>query len=614
MSATSGNGPVSAQDASSGDQSTLGEYIADQWRQAFEKGLVDREGLLTRISKAAGEAAAGGLTGDVGSLVSVLTDATLLALAFDPPAAAAVGMLKAAEGAAGAQGTGFGIGYLIGQLGFAALQPWLLPLFQFMSKESQFAVFDPALAAQLAGRRIVGQSWAQGEAEKGGINNSRFQLLAEAAQSWPALGETLELLRRGDITPDDAHQALQRDGVPEEWIGRLLGLQRILLSPADLALGLLRGNIDQGYAENYAQRLGVDNADLQTLVGNTGEPPGLEEMLLAYRLGYIDEPTLEHGIRQSRVRNEWIPLIKRLRFRPPPTADAIRASVEHYISQDKAKAIAAQNGLNPDEFDWVWQSWGDPISKTEAIELWRRGLIDQATVEQALREGRLKDKYIGNVLELKRELLPIRQIEAVVQHGIQSPAWGINELMDRGLTHEDAADWIGVVTSGKAAVHKELAQNLVLDMYEAKAITEQEAITDLGQLGWTEQQARFIIATQDAKAALAEQHKAQNAIRTARLHGRLTDQQARDQLAAVGVAGNQADQLLKDWRIELEGRVAEPTATEIAKAAAEGGITFDQGLAALQTLGYTRDGAAIVLIANKALPPKGFTISHPAGL
>jgi hypothetical protein len=610
----SGNGGQTAQDASSRNKTDLGHYIANRVREAIEQALVDREDLLKRVAKAGGDAAATGIVGDVGSLVDVLTGAALGALVLGPEVDAAIGLAKAAESAAGPQGTGYGLGYLLGTIGFQALEPWLLPLDHFMNAESQFQIFDPGTAAQLAARRITGADFAQSEAEGGGFNDNRFKLLAEAAQSWPALGETLELLRRGRATEAEVVQALERNGVPEEWIPRLLDLQRILLSPSDLALSQLRGNITTEEATTYAERLGVDADDLKILVGNTGEPPGLEEMLLAYRLGYIDDATLDHGIRQSRVKNEWIPLVKKLRFRPPPTADAIKASVEHYISQDKAKGIAAQNGLNPDEFDWVWQSWGEPISKTEALSLWRRGLIDQATVEQALREGRLKDKYISTVLELKRELLPIRQIEAVVQHGVQPPEWGINELMDRGLTHQDAADWIGVVTEGKAAVHKELAQGLILDMYEAKGITEAEAVHDLGQLGWTEEQAHFIIATQDAKQALAEQHKAQNAIRSARLAGRLTDHQARDQLAQVGVLGAATDLLLKDWRIEAESRVKEPTSTEIAQSAENGGITFEQGLKALQRLGYTRDGAAIVLTANKVPLPKDFKITEPAGL
>jgi hypothetical protein len=582
---------------------SVAALLQDNLRKAIREAVRDVRPELEQIAKDGGHAATDGLLGDIGSLVKVIEDVALTAVLAEFGPLDALLVAKTANDAGGKVGRGFGWGYFLGTLGFQALQPWLLPLFQESNNLSQFAIFDPSTAAQLEARRIVGQHWSHRDGNKSGMTDDRMDLLVQAAQHWPALAEILELRRRGEIQPGDAHTALQRDGVPEDWIPHLLTLAQVLLSPADLALALLRGNMQLPDAQAYAKRLGISNDDLDLLTLNTGEPLGLEEMLLAYRLGYIGLDRLQHGVRQSRVRNEWFDVVEKLKYRPPPTADAIRGSVEHYIPFDKARDIAATNGLDPKEFQWVWESWGDPISKTEALELWRRGKIGPDLVVQALRESRLKDKWTPYVLELKRELLPIRQLLMVVQHGLQPPEWAVQILIGRGYTPDDAATLVQIETEGKAAIHKELAQGLILEMYEARAISHDDALSDLAQLGWTTHQGEFILATADAKVTLQEQRKAETAIRKAFLGSRIDESTAREQLGKIGVYRDQADILLRDWNIELEGRVLELSPGDVADAARYGGIGPVNAHKKLVELGYTEDDAWIYLAAHQVQKP-----------
>ena len=562
---------------------------------AVAKAIADSKDELTAIAKEGGDAAAGGFLGDVGRLTDIVSSllgdipfvADLLGIGVDP--------IQVIENAGGRMGRGFGFGYLFGYLGWQLMNPLLLPVIHEVNAHTTNVLYDPDTAAQLVSKGVIQQDQGRSESSGGGLDNPHFDGLVDAQYVRPALAELLELLRRGEIKQQDFALALQRNGIPDFWWDPLQALGRVLLSPADLADATLRGFLDPDVAQEYAGTLGVLAPDFQVLIDNTGEPPGLMQLLEAYRREFIDEDRLKHGIRESRVRDEWIDVVEALRFEPMSAADSVNAAVQGHLSYDDAKTRATRAGLLPDDFDVVYQNAGEPIGLVEMLELLNRGVMTQDQVIQGIKESHYKDKYIPFILERKRTLIPYRTINTIIEKGVRDKQWGISYLMDLGYTQDDADALVSTSTSTKSAKAKELTEAQTLELYKAKQVKRDDALQMLETLGYDAHDADFLLSITDAQQSQAEQGKAIAAIRSSFLASKIVEQDASNQLDQLHVLSEARDQLLADWKIEKAGQVKTLTAAQVAAAVYYGIWSYDQAVAKLVELGYSQNDAAVVV-------------------
>jgi hypothetical protein len=583
--------------------STLADLIGQRVREAVAGALEDSKAELMEIAKAGGHEASGGLLGDVKNITTILdgiagTVATIVGLAFPP-----LGIVKAAEDAGGKLGTGFGVGYFLGSAVFEALKPALIPLNHAVADLAQTEVFDPATAAMLEAKGIIDNAKGRSEAAGGNLSGEHYDKLVASVKQRPEIVMLLEMLRRGLIDQTVVGEALQHHGYGPEWHTDILALQRELLSPADLALADLRGNMDANAAIAYAAKLGVDAADFDTLKLNTGEPPGVMELLFAYRRGFIDQPRLERGIRQSRVRNEWIDVIEKLRYSPMSTADAARAVVENYLPEPEGAKIAEQNGLEPSHWQYIHESWGRPLAHGEMLELYHRGLADRGQVDQAFRESNQKDKYRDQSFELGRRLLPERMIVQAIAHGALDMVTGATKLLEHGYTQEDANILLRLGLSEQKSTSKELSRSQVVSLYEQGLITRNDALQHLTGLkyaiGDSDLMLQLADTTRHAKALKAEvQH-----IRTLYVGAHIDDLDAENQQVAAGITQAQAASNVALWKRERGKATRNLTEAQILKAATSKTIPGLQALAALQAIGYSAYDAEILLVSHGVTKP-----------
>lgn len=574
---------------------TLAEQIARIVADAVTRVLKDAEPELTDIAKAGGDAAAGGLLGDVDRLTSIISS-----LLGDIPI---IGQLikdlgdpvDVVEHAAGRFGRGYGMGYLLGYLGWQLLGPVMLPVIHEVNANTTNQIYDPQTAAQLVARGIISPDQGRSESSGGGLDVPHFNALADSQKIWPQLTDLLELRRRDLITDDDVNVALTRGGTPEPWLAALRDLTRRLLSPADLALAFLRTDIDESTLRGYQAQLGVSDADMDVLIGNTGEPPAAQELLFAYRRGFIDKDRLERGIRQSRIRNEWLDVVEKLRYQPMSTADAIDAAVQGHLTHEQSQAKTQQDGLEPDDWQVLYETAGEPIARGEALQLMNRGEMTQAQVEQAIRESHVKDKYIPFILDLRRRMADYFALKPIATTGSRDHAWLVNYLMDLGYVHDDADALASSWTTQKTATAKALTEAQVLDLYKGQQIDEQTATSMLGKLGYSAAEAALLERVQDAQRAAAEQTKAITATRTLYLAHRASRPQASSELDRLGVPAAARDTLLHDWDVERAGVVRTLTASEVRDAFKYGILSPDAAGKRLEQLGYSQDDARILL-------------------
>lgn len=416
-----------------------------------------------------------------------------------------------------------------------------------------------------------------------------------ASEQYPPLAETLELIRRSLITEQDAKTFLTRNGIPASLHTRLLALAKLPLSPADLADMVVRGIKTQAEAAVMAAESGVDASDFDSLVLDTGEPLALQQLLEAYRRGFINRDRLDRGIRQGRTRNEWIDVAERLRFSPMSVADAVNSVVQNHMDAATGNAISEQNGLEPGSFDILLQTAGEPLSRTEMQELYNRGLVTREQVDQSQRESRLKDKYIPYSFELHRRIMPVNYVQRALRYGVIAHDVAVRAVMDNGFNKDDAEVLVASGSAEKIQTFKNRVVSAVEIAYEENTISEQAAKSMVTSLGFDDSEAAFIVQAAGFRRDARIVNQAIGLIHGRYVQHRLSRQQASNDLDSAGVPAAQRDFMFRLWDIEYAAHSRTLTEPQVIRAMKKSTITPENALQRLLDMGYSQDDAGILI-------------------
>jgi len=581
--------------------------IADVLSKAIAQAIKDSEGELKAIAVAGGDAAHGGTLGDIESLVKIITSIITALPVVGEIAGVALGPLDAIDGNANHEARAFGMGWIWGSVGLQLMQPAVEDVSHYVNDLFQSGIFDPQTAAVLRAKGVISEDQARSEAAGGNLDGTHLDALVDAAQERPAVGEVMDMWLKDQVSEDDVNAALQHHGIPKFWWGPLKAMRRQFLSGADLALANLRGIIDDTTMNGYAKQLGITENDMQVLIDNTGEPPGIMEMLFLYRRGLIDKDRLTRAIRQSRIRNEWVDAVLDLRFAPMTTADAARAVVEGYMTVDEGAKIAEQNGLDADHWPIIVESWGRPPSHEQMMTLYHRGQATLDQVKQAFKESDIKDKYVDQLIDLGRTLIPERLIVQALSKGAMTHQEAHTALLERGYNDSDAEILLKLGGAERLSAAHALTRTDILAMYTDSLITRQAAEDHLLKLGFTKTDADALLDLQDVKAEAAQRRTLQRGIEAALQSHRITEQEAVTQLIAAGIDAAQARALAASW-LKVRGQAVRTlTEAQTVSAAADGIISPQQAYDRLRAMGYDVTDASI-LLELKGMPA-GTTIN-----
>lgn len=449
--------------------------------------------------------------------------------------------------------------------------------------------------AQMAAGRFIGPDLASSAMAANGIDQGWADAYMQAAQVWPGASEVISLMQQGHINSNTAATWLARTGMPDEVIQPWLGLAQTPISAADAALAVLRGNMSRRDGELIAVKWGVSPADFAVIMDNTGEPPGTMQLLEAYRRGFIDKATLEKGILQSRVRDEWIPMLEKLRFEPMSVADAVNAVVQNHMSADDAARIAEENGLTPGAVDILTETAGEPLSRTEMEQLYNRGLVTREEVIQALRESRLKNKYNDFAFDLHQRLLPVGSIQHALRYGTISDSDAVKGMMVQGYSQKDSATLVTAGSAERIYTYKNRVISAVGDLYENSVISLNAASGIITSLGHSQTEAAFILQSFDFRRNARLVSQVTSVLKSKYLSRHITRTQVVNELNAIGISASQRDQLLKEWDIEHDANTKILTPAQVVKAVKLKLITPEAGVERLMYDGYNKDDATLLI-------------------
>lgn len=456
-------------------------------------------------------------------------------------------------------------------------------------------ILDPGTMASLAATGRFDESEALHNIRKQGFDDPFGSPLIDASRTYPDVTQSTDMLNRGMIDGKQFDAWALKNGIPANVSKLLRELAISPVSPADAALGLLRGNIGRNAAVQIASDWGLTEQSFDLLLNNTGEPPGVEQLLEAFRRGFINQDDLTRGILQSRVRNEWIPTLINLRYSPMSVADAVNAVVQNHLSESDAESIAQQNGLEPGALSTLLATAGEPLSLTEMTQLYNRGEVTEQDVKQALLESRLKPKYTDTAFKLHVKLLEPRTLSAAVTAGSLTHDAAITHAMAYGYSKDDATILVDEASKRKLqTLHGQQIAG-IMRLYEENAVSQETARQVMHANGYDDSEIAVVLKTVEYDREARILTTTTSAIRSKFIAHHISEKQASASLDAIGIPSAQRDYLLGLWSIEQAANTKVLTEAQIVKAVRLKLISIEEGGRRLINMGYDTTDAELLL-------------------
>jgi len=169
-----------------------------------------------------------------------------------------------------------------------------------------------------------------------------------------------------------------------------------------LAEGVAQHQVDPTQAKKWAAQQGIGADQFKALVDIANTGPALGYAYEAWRRGELTDAQFVTALQRQGLEATWTKALQSLKEVLLSPAELANARQQGHIDQSRQHTEAAMQGVDAERAEIQFETVGLPPPQGEAQRLRNRGLIDDNTFAQMIREGHTKSKYI-DVLNQARE-------------------------------------------------------------------------------------------------------------------------------------------------------------------------------------------------------------------
>lgn len=434
--------------------------------------------------------------------------------------------------------TGGVAGIAIGEAGAAALEPVFEPVRQDGWKKKPTKILDADQLATLVAQALNAVSDVADDAERNGFAADEFTSLVQLALKAPGPPDAEKLYLRaqgnypGAITEALLHHAYGKAGLePQYWPALTAAAQTTLLTPAQLALGAVRGTVnDQGLlvieldtsdsnVKQYtpaalnivdeAAASGVSAERLRAMIGSIGLPMGAIEAARAEFRQIITKGAYYQAILEGDTRPEWADSIYEAARQIPTAHDAIEMRLRNYFTTDQQMYDStARHGMSQADTDLLFKVTGRPLSFHETFIGTIRGGVLGGPIDaiepaflDSLRKSNIRPEYYP-IAWAQRYVYPSAFVtRSLAQAGELDYADTLQILTYEGWEPTLAAKVAATWTGSQGATPKTLTRAEIKAALKADKLTDAQALARLSAEGLSAEDARLLLDTWGSAAA-----------------------------------------------------------------------------------------------------------------
>jgi hypothetical protein len=374
------------------------------------------------------------------------------------------------------------------------------------------------------------------------------------------------------------------------------------LTPSELAVAVIRDEIDFDEAAKAAALSGMHKADFRILVEVTGRAPTVGELLPLYREGKITLDEFNKGLKESDYKGEWFETIMKMAVQPPTPDAILNALLQGQVTEPVARDLYAKLGGDPKYFTLLYNTFGTAPTPLQAADMAVRGIIpwdgtgpDAVSFHQAFLEGPWRNKWLESFRKAAENIPPPDTITEMIRVGALDNTRATELLLKNGVPQDLVGAWLAKASTQKTEKIKELTESTVANLYQEEAITTAEALEMLGKLKYAPEEATFVLTAWRLSRELRYRNSAIGTVRAQFLAHRIDVNVASGLLDKFRVSANQRDVLLALWTEEEKAKVSILTAAQVRTALNREVIPVDDAIQRLINLGYSEEDALIFI-------------------
>lgn len=390
-------------------------------------------------------------------------------------------------------------------------------------------------------------------------------------------GYIIELVQRMLLSPDDARRALMAQGFSRDDADRLLRLVEYIPPVADV----IRFAVREAFTPEIAERF--------------GQYEDFPEEILQY--------TRLNGMSDDVARMYWA-----AHWDLPSATQGFEMLHRGIIDEDDLRLLLRALDVMPYWRDKLIQLSYRPLTRVDVRRMYRLGVLDEDGVYKAYRDLGYNEENAKRMTEFtiryetketEDELSDIRNLtrsvlENAYIRGILTYDELISRLEDLGYVREDAellaelaeARRLSSLKPSTADVLSKELHDLILRAYQRGAISREEAVDNLRNLGYDEDEAEAEISVIDYRIYSDLLDEQIDRIGQMYMENTVTAVEATTMLNQLNLSSTHIERLLERWDSLKQLRTRKPSEAMFAAMLRRGIITVEEYKEELRGLGY----------------------------
>ena len=183
--------------------------------------------------------------------------------------------------------------------------------------------------------------------------------------------------------------------------------------PAPLAAAIVAEDVAaRPWGEDQAASTGFSGDAFDKMLGEALSAPGLDTLYGLWRRGLIGDADFTHGLRKAKLEGRWDGSLVGAKDVLLTPAELANARQQGFVTDTRQVSEAALQGITSERAEIQFELAGLPPGAETAQQYLNRGLIDDATFAEMIREGHTKTKYTDVLRRGARYVLsPINYVE-----------------------------------------------------------------------------------------------------------------------------------------------------------------------------------------------------------
>lgn len=237
-------------------------------------------------------------------------------------------------------------------------------------KQSVNTIPSMSDAAAMWSRSAITDDQLKTIGRKNGYPDSAINAYAELAGQPPAPEVLYSAYRRGLIDSNRLRRGIVQGPIRNEWFDVIEALQYHSMTPEEAANAVTQGHMDLSRGQAIAKEYGLNPQDFATIVETSGLPPGIEFAREAYDRGFISDGEYDTMFLESRIKNRYLPLLKRMRTKLLPQETARSLLAKGVITAQQCAQVLHGHGFSDDDVQALIEgSLTDKTSSTRELSM-----------------------------------------------------------------------------------------------------------------------------------------------------------------------------------------------------------------------------------------------------